>query len=83
MRNNQVRLLYVAPETLARPETIYLLQNSNMTLLAIDEAHCISEWGHDFRPDYRQLGDIRQQTARPCPASRSPPRLRPVFRATS
>lgn len=67
VRNNQVRLLYVAPETLARPETIYLLQNSNMTLLAIDEAHCISEWGHDFRPEYRQLGDIRRKLpSAPC-----------------
>ncbi len=61
VRNNQVRLLYVAPETLARPETIYMLQNANVTLLAIDEAHCISEWGHDFRPDYRQLGEIRRK----------------------
>ena len=59
VRENRVRLLYVAPETLARPETIHLLQNSTMKLLAIDEAHCISEWGHDFRPEYRQLGEIR------------------------
>ena len=56
--NNKTKLLYVAPESLAKNETIEFLKSVNISLLAIDEAHCISEWGHDFRPDYRNIRTI-------------------------
>ena len=52
VRSGQIRLLYLAPETLLRPETLLLLEQSRLACIAIDEAHCISEWGHDFRPEY-------------------------------
>jgi ATP-dependent DNA helicase RecQ len=49
------RLLYLAPERLVRPETIGLLREANVSMLAIDEAHCVSDWGHDFRPEYLDI----------------------------
>ena len=55
----QYRLLYAAPERLMLSGFIADLQRWNVTLLAVDEAHCISEWGHDFRPEYRQLANLR------------------------
>jgi ATP-dependent DNA helicase RecQ len=59
VRNGRIKILYVAPETLLRPEILLLLEQSSLACLAIDEAHCVSSWGHDFRPEYRQLESLR------------------------
>ena len=56
----QVKILYVAPERLALPGFRRFLERAHPRLIAIDEAHCISEWGHEFRPDYRNLSALRQ-----------------------
>ena len=60
LHTGQYRLLYAAPERLMLSGVMADLQRWNVNLLAIDEAHCISEWGHDFRPEYRQLAGLRQ-----------------------
>jgi ATP-dependent DNA helicase RecQ len=59
IRANEPKLLYAAPETLLRPEVVTLLESCPVDCLVIDEAHCISEWGHEFRPEYRQLAGLR------------------------
>jgi ATP-dependent DNA helicase RecQ len=56
--SGEVRLLYVAPESLTKEDTIAFLQKASISFVAIDEAHCISEWGHDFRPEYRKIRGI-------------------------
>ncbi|MBK9210518.1 MAG: DNA helicase RecQ [Anaerolineales bacterium] len=61
VRRGEIKLLYVAPETLLTPRIFSLLSSLKLDLLAIDEAHCISEWGHDFRPEYRQLAEVRKK----------------------
>ena len=61
VKSGRAKLLYVAPETLLTPRIYSLLSSLKLDLLAIDEAHCISEWGHDFRPEYRQLADVRRK----------------------
>src|SRR5712672_1056293 len=60
LHNGEFRLLYVAPERLMLSGFLTDLQKWNVKLIAIDEAHCISEWGHDFRPEYRQIADLRK-----------------------
>ncbi len=59
----EVKLLYVAPESLTKEENIDFLKKANLSFVAIDEAHCISEWGHDFRPEYRRIKGILAQIA--------------------
>jgi ATP-dependent DNA helicase RecQ len=61
LRRGDYRLLYMAPERLMLPDSLNHLQRWEVNLLAIDEAHCISEWGHDFRPEYRRLVELRER----------------------
>ena len=57
----RIKILYIAPERLAVPGFVSFLDSASVSLIAIDEAHCISEWGHDFRPDYRNLKALRSR----------------------
>ena len=59
--DGELDLIYVAPERLSVPATTSLLQRGQLSVIAIDEAHCVSQWGHDFRPDYLALGDLDQR----------------------
>jgi ATP-dependent DNA helicase RecQ len=59
--NKKVKLLYLAPESLSKDDIKNLISEIKTDCLTIDEAHCISEWGHDFRPEYRQLGELRKK----------------------
>jgi ATP-dependent DNA helicase RecQ len=61
VRNGAVKLLYVAPETLLTQRILSLLDSVQVDCITIDEAHCISEWGHDFRPEYRQIIEVRKR----------------------
>jgi len=61
VRRGEVKLLYVAPETLLTSRILSLLDSVQVDCLTIDEAHCISEWGHDFRPEYRQIVEVRKR----------------------
>jgi len=63
--NGQTQLLYIAPERFANATFTSGLARAGVELFAVDEAHCISEWGHNFRPDYLQLGEIRERLGRP------------------
>ena len=63
IRQGEAKLLYLAPETLLKPKTQRLLSEIKVDCLTIDEAHCISEWGHDFRPEYRQIAGLRTSKA--------------------
>lgn len=62
---NQFDLLYVTPERFRKPEFLEVIQRRRVTLLVVDEAHCISQWGHDFRPDYTRLQEIRELLKKP------------------
>jgi ATP-dependent DNA helicase RecQ len=63
--NGEVKLLYVAPESLSKEDNLTFLQSAKISFIAIDEAHCISEWGHDFRPEYRKIKSIVELLGNP------------------
>ena len=65
--SNETKILFVAPETLTKPNLIDFLKSVKISFLAIDEAHCISEWGHDFRPEYRNIRKVMDQINRNIP----------------
>jgi ATP-dependent DNA helicase RecQ len=80
VERGRVSLLYLAPERLADPETLQWLRAAEVRLLAVDEAHCVSQWGHDFRPDYARIGvaaealgfpQLAATTATAAPATRA------------
>jgi ATP-dependent DNA helicase RecQ len=64
----ELRLLYMAPERLASGATVPMLRRAGVQAIAVDEAHCVSQWGHDFRPDYLRVGDLRRALAVPLAA---------------
>ena len=63
--DQEYSLLYVTPERFRKPEFLSVLEKRTVVLLAVDEAHCVSEWGHDFRPDYTRLSEFREQLGNP------------------
>jgi ATP-dependent DNA helicase RecQ len=82
LEEGDLEYVFVAPEQLANPEVLGSLRQSQPSLLVVDEAHCISEWGHDFRPDYLRLGAMVEELGRPAvlalTATASPPIRREI-----
>ncbi|AUH65239.1 DNA helicase RecQ [Paracoccus zhejiangensis] len=68
LRAGELKLLYMAPERLAGGGTLNLLKRAGVTAIAVDEAHCVSQWGHDFRPDYLRIGDLKRELGVPLAA---------------
>lgn len=60
LEDGRLKLLYMAPERLAAGSALGMLRRINVSLIAVDEAHCVSQWGHDFRPDYLRIGELRR-----------------------
>lgn len=85
IQTGATRLVYMAPETLLAPRTLSLLSTLKVDLLTVDEAHCISEWGHDFRPEYRRVVEVREmfpQTACLAMTATATPRVREDIRTS-
>lgn len=61
IRDEKIKILYVSPERLSNPSFCRLLEESSVSLFAYDEAHCVSSWGHDFRPEYRLLSALKER----------------------
>jgi ATP-dependent DNA helicase RecQ len=68
LEDRRLKLLYIAPERLAAPATTAMLRHAGVSSIAVDEAHCVSQWGHDFRPDYLKIGALRQTLGVPLAA---------------
>ena len=68
LSEGSLKLLYMAPERLASGATVPMLRRAGVTAIAVDEAHCVSQWGHDFRPDYLRVGELRQALGVPLAA---------------
>ncbi|MBV7408285.1 DNA helicase RecQ [Maritimibacter sp. DP1N21-5] len=68
LSEGRLKLLYMAPERLASGGTVNLLRRANVRMIAVDEAHCVSQWGHDFRPDYLRIGDLKRALGVPLAA---------------
>ena len=68
LRDGSLKLLYMAPERLASGATVPMLRRAGVTAIAVDEAHCVSQWGHDFRPDYLRVGELRRALGVPLAA---------------
>ena len=70
--DGRIKLLYMAPERLASAATVQMLRRVGTRLIAVDEAHCVSQWGHDFRPDYLRIGELRRTLNVPLAAFTAP-----------
>ncbi|MRX51509.1 DNA helicase RecQ [Paracoccus sp. S-4012] len=68
LREGTLKLLYMAPERLASGATLPMLRRAGVTAIAVDEAHCVSQWGHDFRPDYLRIGELKRALGVPLAA---------------
>jgi ATP-dependent DNA helicase RecQ len=68
LEKGEIKLLYMAPERLAAASAQAMLRRINVTMIAVDEAHCVSQWGHDFRPDYLRIGALRRSLGVPLAA---------------
>ena len=68
LEQGTLKLLYIAPERLAAGSSVGMLRRIGVSMIAVDEAHCVSQWGHDFRPDYLRIGELRQALGVPLAA---------------